>query len=80
MPGTGQSALSGGGGGRAVGSVPGKKREREREREREAKIVGIETELFFIPGADAPHVYERAWTLFRSHNLISRLPKPFGGR
>ena len=27
------------------------------------KIVRIETELFFLPGVDAPHVYVRAWAL-----------------
>ena len=27
------------------------------------KIVWIETELFFLPGVDASHVYVRAWAL-----------------
>ena len=32
-------------------------------------IVSIETELFFLPGVDASHVYVRAWALgcFYSH-------------
>ena len=29
----------------------------------------IETELIFYPGADAPHVYVRAWTLCCFHSL-----------
>ena len=36
------------------------------------KIVWIETELFFLPGVDAPHVYVRAWALLGCfHSLIS---------
>ena len=35
------------------------------------KIVWIETELFFLPGVDAPHVYVHAWALGCFHNLIS---------
>ena len=35
------------------------------------KIVWIETELFFLPGVDAPHVYVRAWALGCFHSLIS---------
>ena len=27
------------------------------------KIVGIETELLFLPGVDAPHGYVCAWAL-----------------
>ena len=34
-------------------------------------IVSIETQLFFYPGADAPHVYVGAWTQCRFHSLIS---------
>ena len=36
-----------------------------------SKILLIETELCFLPGADAPHVYVRAWTLCCFHCLIS---------
>ena len=35
------------------------------------KIVWIETELFLLPGVDAPHVYVRAWVLRCFHCLIS---------
>ena len=35
------------------------------------KIICIGTELFLLPGVDAPHVYLRAWALGCFHNLIS---------
>ena len=34
-------------------------------------IVWIETELSFLPGVDASHVYEHAWALGCFHSLIS---------
>ena len=34
-------------------------------------IVWIVTELFFLPGVDAPHVCVRAWALCGFHSLIS---------
>ena len=35
------------------------------------KMVSIETELFSLPGADASHVYVRAWALGCFHSLTS---------
>ena len=39
-------------------------------------IVSIETELFFLPGVDASHVYVRALALGCFHSHI--VPEPFG--
>ena len=41
------------------------------------KIVWIETELSFLSGVDASHVYVRAWALGCFHSLVSM--QVFGG-
>ena len=33
--------------------------------------LGVKHQVTYLPGADAPHVYVRAWTLFQFHSLIS---------
>ena len=35
------------------------------------KIIRTETEYFFLPGAYAPHVHVRAWTLCYFHSFVS---------